>query len=235
MIGAGPCGEIRMALAVYVLGAIEPADRGLIHRHLAGCSECRQELASLAGLPALLSRVAPDEAAELLAEAHPGESGQEQAEPTLSALLARTNRKRRRTLRLRVAVAAAAGIIGGAGAVAGWQGAHRPAPPVRPPAATHWWASTASAVNPLTDAGVAVRYAPAAWGLELSVRVSGISAGTTCEFEVLAAHGRTVPAGSWTVTGSGGWYRASAAIPLRAARGFLVAAGARVLVSAPIK
>jgi len=224
-----------MALAVYVLGATEPADRGVIHGHLAGCAECRQELSSLAGLPALLGRVTPDEAAEYLADGQPAiNAGQEQAEPALTALLARMARKRRSALRRPVAVAAA-GIMAGAGAVAGWHAANQPGPPVRPPAAAHWWAGTVSAVNPLTGAGVAARYAPAAWGLQLSVRVSGIPAGTTCEFEVLAAGGRLVPAGSWTVAGSGGWHPASASIQLRAARDFLVTAGSRILVRAPVR
>jgi anti-sigma factor RsiW len=40
-----------------VLGAIEPADRAVLERHLGGCPRCRAELASLAGLPALLRRV----------------------------------------------------------------------------------------------------------------------------------------------------------------------------------
>jgi hypothetical protein len=235
MIGPAPCGEIRLALAVYVLGAAEPADRGLIHRHLAGCAECRQELASLAGLPALLLRVTPEEAAELLADAQPAAGSEpEHAEPVPPALLARMAGMRRSTLRRRVALAAAVGLIAGAGAVAGWQSAHQTGPPGRPPAAAHWWARTVNATNPLTGASLAVRYAPAPWGLELSVRVSGIPAGTTCEFEVLATDGHAVPAGSWTVGGPNTWYPASASVPMRAVRRFLVVTGAGILVSAPV-
>ena len=57
-----PCGELREALAVYVLGAIEPADRSVVDRHLPGCADCRDELAGLAALPALLRRVSVAEA-----------------------------------------------------------------------------------------------------------------------------------------------------------------------------
>jgi len=55
------CREIRHSLGVYVLGAIDPADRALVEEHLASCPECREELAGLAGLPALLAvgRVPP--------------------------------------------------------------------------------------------------------------------------------------------------------------------------------
>ena len=71
MTGAGECGEIRPALGVYLLGAISPADRGAVERHLAGCAGCRAELAGLAALPgrlgsvpaADLTRLAGDEAA----------------------------------------------------------------------------------------------------------------------------------------------------------------------------
>jgi anti-sigma factor RsiW len=51
------CADARRELGVYVLGAIEPADRAVLERHLGGCPRCRAELASLAGLPALLRRV----------------------------------------------------------------------------------------------------------------------------------------------------------------------------------
>jgi anti-sigma factor RsiW len=51
------CGEIRHALGVYLLGAISPADRSAVGRHLAGCAGCREELARLAGLPGLLGTV----------------------------------------------------------------------------------------------------------------------------------------------------------------------------------
>ncbi len=53
---------MRQALGVYVVGAIGPADRSAVDKHLTGCSRCRDELADLAGLPALLGKVPADEA-----------------------------------------------------------------------------------------------------------------------------------------------------------------------------
>jgi predicted lipoprotein with Yx(FWY)xxD motif len=41
---------------VYLTGAIAPADRVVVVRHLTACADCRAELAGLAGLPALLRR-----------------------------------------------------------------------------------------------------------------------------------------------------------------------------------
>ena len=49
--------ELRRSLASYVLGALGPAERRELEAHLAGCTDCREELASYAGLPGLLSRL----------------------------------------------------------------------------------------------------------------------------------------------------------------------------------
>ena len=51
------CREIRQLLGVYVVGAIDPAERSIVDEHLGDCPSCRDELAGLAGLPAMLSRV----------------------------------------------------------------------------------------------------------------------------------------------------------------------------------
>jgi predicted lipoprotein with Yx(FWY)xxD motif len=56
MDDTGTCAGIRPQLGVYLTGAIAPADRVVLVRHLAACAGCRAELAGLAGLPALLLR-----------------------------------------------------------------------------------------------------------------------------------------------------------------------------------
>jgi predicted lipoprotein with Yx(FWY)xxD motif len=56
MDGSGACAGIRSQLGVYLTGAIHPADRPAVVRHLATCEDCRAELAGLAALPALLRR-----------------------------------------------------------------------------------------------------------------------------------------------------------------------------------
>jgi predicted lipoprotein with Yx(FWY)xxD motif len=56
MDDAGTCAGIRPQLGVYLTGAIAPADRMAVVRHLTACAGCRAELAGLAGLPALLRR-----------------------------------------------------------------------------------------------------------------------------------------------------------------------------------
>jgi len=55
---SGPaCREMRQLLGVYVVGAIDPAERAMVDEHLGQCAACRDEIAGLAGLPAMLSRV----------------------------------------------------------------------------------------------------------------------------------------------------------------------------------
>ena len=116
--GTSGCGEIRQALGVYVVGAIDPAERSIVDQHLASCTACRDELAGLAGLPALLGRVT-------LKEAERGQSDPvtDEAPPAqlLDSML--TKMERRRTARRRrnalLAVAASVAVIaGGAGAAA---------------------------------------------------------------------------------------------------------------------
>jgi hypothetical protein len=57
MTGTWDCQEARIALGVYVLGAIDPAERALVDAHLATCEACQAELAELADLPTLLALV----------------------------------------------------------------------------------------------------------------------------------------------------------------------------------
>ncbi|HEY9497036.1 MAG TPA: zf-HC2 domain-containing protein, partial [Intrasporangium sp.] len=57
------CHDVHPLLGVYVLGKADPDDRATVERHLPTCAQCREELAELEGLPALLARVAPPEPA----------------------------------------------------------------------------------------------------------------------------------------------------------------------------
>jgi anti-sigma factor RsiW len=69
------CAQIRPELGVYVLGAIAPADRAAVNRHLASCPRCREEVTELAGLPALLRKVSVAEAMQLPGERPPDHFG----------------------------------------------------------------------------------------------------------------------------------------------------------------
>ena len=91
------CTEARPSLGVYVLGAIDPAERGLVDAHLATCRDCRDELAGLAGLPALLARVNPDEISRIRADdAVPPAASEEPPEELIGSVIDLAQARRRR-------------------------------------------------------------------------------------------------------------------------------------------
>jgi hypothetical protein len=99
----------RVDVGVYVLGALDPAEREALEAHLPGCPTCQAELTAVAGLPGLLSRAdAP--------VVHP--------EPPAEVLTGTLRRIRRRRRVARLAAAAAVVLALGVGAVVAlWSGA----------------------------------------------------------------------------------------------------------------
>jgi hypothetical protein len=231
----GQCGEVRQSLAVYVLGAIEPAARDVVDRHLADCASCRDELAGLAALPALLRRVSPQEMSALVdADTRGSRPVAQPSGPALRHLLVQAGRNRRR-FRTRATAAAAVGLLAGAGAIAGWHAAY---PAVQRPVARSApvWAVTADAINPRTHVSATVRYEARPWGLVLSAQVTGIPVGTTCQLDVISARGQVTPAGGWTIaSGQANWYPASSPVKPSDVRGFAVSSGSRILVTVPVR
>ena len=237
MTGSEACGEIRGALGVYVVGAIDPADRAVVESHLSWCVACREELAGLAALPGRLGSV-PATDVSLLVQDEPGPAARDAGYPpeaTLRSMLQRAAALRRHLMWRRVAAAAAVAVIAAGGAVAVSRAV---APPrVRPAASALPWATTVHGRDPRTGAGATVQYAGRPWGLQARVRVSGIPAGTRCELLVMGP-GRRVVAGGWTVAAghADAWYPASAPLAASGVRGFAVATmSGKSLVSVPIQ
>jgi len=234
--GTGNCGAIRGALGVYVVGAIDPADRAVVESHLPWCLACREELTGLAALPGRLGSV-PATDVSLLAVDEPGPAGRDDGYPpeaALPSLLARVATLRRHLMWRRVAAAAALAVIAAGGAV----GVSRMvAPPrLRPAASALPWSAVAHGRDPQTGAGAIVEYAAQPWGLQAQVQVSGIPAGTRCEL-LVEGPGRRVAAGGWTVAAghADAWYPASAAL-VSGVHGFVVAsASGKPLVSVPVR
>jgi hypothetical protein len=54
-----------VSLGAYVLGALEPAERAAMERHLSGCRSCREEVVSFAPLPGLLRHTPFEEMPEV--------------------------------------------------------------------------------------------------------------------------------------------------------------------------
>jgi len=102
------CDHVRPDIGAYVLGGLEPAEQAAVREHLATCSECAAEHASLAGLPRLLALAAP------MAEAGPPPAAIE--ERVLDAIAGERPQQpprapRRRLPRARVLVPAAVGLV----------------------------------------------------------------------------------------------------------------------------
>ena len=129
----GQCAGIPPQLGVHVTGAIAPADRAALVRHLASCERCPDELAGLAAQPSGES-----------AAAHERDAG----EALLGRVLGRMAVRRRRRRR---ALAAAAAVLAAA-AAAGW--ALRPGSPPSGPVAsgTVLQTETIGGVTVLADA-----------------------------------------------------------------------------------
>lgn len=93
----------------YVLGSLSCTGRRKFEAHIAGCTSCRDAVAELSGLPALLSRVDRDAPAAIVDD---DASGELSLNPDLSSsLLAAVNRRRRRARLITWTAAGAAAVM----------------------------------------------------------------------------------------------------------------------------
>jgi hypothetical protein len=199
------CSWVRTSLGVYVLGAIEPAERAEVDAHLPACSRCRDEVAALAGLPALLGRISEEQISQVA----------DPPEELLDSLLAVAAAERPNPRRHWAFLAVAAVFVLFAGTVLGGllvpgirdePTAARPdiqsappapptaaAPPVSPPLETRW------ASDPVTHVFAWVGIRAQEWGTALTVRLKGAPPGVRCRLYAVAKDGRRDAAGAWQV------------------------------------
>jgi hypothetical protein len=230
------CTEARPSLGVYVLGAIDPAERGLVDAHLATCRDCRDELAGLAGLPALLARVSPDEISRMSAD-NPGrdltsdQPPEELLDTVLSLAAARRRKNRWRYLSAAAAVVAlAAGLFGGIRAATSTTTTQTVVVPFSNGSGP--W-DTASAVNRTTGVSATVAYSKQLWGHAFRVLVDRIPLGTTCQMWVVHSDGTRTQVASWTTAKDEGkvWYDGSMPSTAGPIDKFEITAGNDLLVS----
>lgn len=231
------CGEARISLGVYVLGAIDPAERAMVDAHLATCRDCRDELAGLAGLPALLARVNPEDALLL------GEEDLELPEPAtepprelLGTVLDLTAaRRRRRGWRNGLLAAAAAAVIA-AGAFGGTHfliGNSAPSSTAAQGGDDSNFGNGGSwdtaQVTSSGGQGATIRYRQMGWGLQIDTKVVGIPIGTKCDLYVITKSGQRVQAGGWVTDIAEGtvWYSGSASVMDAQVASFEVTTGGR--------
>jgi anti-sigma-K factor RskA len=113
--GAGQLGDadpFAMWDAAYVLGSLDAEERRHYEAHLSTCARCREAVAELAGMPALLALLGPDEVAAL-DEASPKfpQPPPELLDSLLAKISWRGRRRRRLSWTIGGAAAAAAVVI----------------------------------------------------------------------------------------------------------------------------
>ena len=226
------CREIKQALGVYVLGAIDPAERAQVDEHLSSCQECREELASLAGLPAMLRKVPVVEAERLAAPEQDPELAGVPSTEMLTSLIGRTANVRRMHRWRTVAGAAAVAIValgGGAFVASALQSPSSPGSVSQHDGAWHRTSGTGTVIG----AHLTVRYRPEPWGTQMEVNVTGLQPGSVCQFQVTDATGGTSVVGSWKAWGDTSWYPASTWLSEKELRSFQVTIEGKVAASAP--
>lgn len=177
------CSETTHALGAYLVGALDAHERGQVEAHLAGCRACRDELASLAALPGLMSRLTVD---EVLA----GPPAIDDA--MLERLLQAASRERRTDRHRRWLSAAAAVVLLAGGGVAGVASYHAAT-------ATHWH-TVSAARGPVH---MTVDMAAVNTGTSLRLRLSGVPAEQRCSLIAVSDTGAQEVAGWWEATYSG--------------------------------
>ena len=231
------CPDARLPLGVYVLGAIDPAERALVDAHLVTCQDCRDELAGLAGLPALLARVNPDEISRICAddtvraETYAG-AGDRPPEELIGTVLYLAEARRRRTRWRFLATAAAVvaiagGLFGGLSSIT----TTRTVPVPVSPAGTNW-----ETVEAAGSGGVSasVAYSHELWGDAFEVLVDKIPVGTTCQLWVVHPDGTRTQVAAWTTAKDEGnvWYSGSMAASAQPISKFEITADHKVLLTA---
>lgn len=225
------CPEARPSLGVYVLGAIDPAERALVDAHLATCQECRDELAGLAGLPALLARLSPDEVSRISVD-DPVRMTSDEPPAELIGTVIDMARARRRRERLRYLSAAAAVVVLAVGAFAGLKAATTRNHNVPVPTGSEqvWEIAQGSS----QAASVTVAYSNELWGHAFEVLVQRIPVGTTCQLFVVHPDGTRTQVAAWTTASDEGhvWYAGSMPSTAGLISQFQITANNRVLVTA---
>jgi predicted anti-sigma-YlaC factor YlaD len=218
------CRTFRELLGVYVVGALEPGERSAVDAHLSQCYECREELAALAPLPALLHRVSLAEA-ERIGAAGPAEP--DPAEPSAEMLdgLLKQVGARRRTRRFRSMFTAAAAVliaVGGTAAVSQTLTPH--------PSHAGFDVATASTGR----LGATVHYGLSKWDTT-TVQVTGFKPWTSCKFWVITKDGQRKLSGGWLV-GPGAdrlWYPIYSQVPESSVRAFEITWGSKGVLQIP--
>jgi len=182
--------QLRLSLGSYVLGSLEPADRATLDAHLPGCPACREELASYAALPALMSRLSIDQVRQPTPTVPP--TVLNRALNTVAAERNSTVTQLHRWRRATVLSAAAATIVA---VVLGATLLHTQTP--SPPEGTPLIA--AAGVSASGSASLQAK----PWGTALTLQLQGLPQGDSFTAWVTAPNGTRSIAATWTPSPNG--------------------------------
>lgn len=214
------CREWRELLGAYALGQLAGDERAGLKAHLDGCARCREELASLQPVAAMLPHADPARF-ESSAPQPPPELG-ERIRATIAAERERARQQRRRrrafggfALGGATALAAAALAI----FVLGGGGGENPEQEVR-------FTSLPQGVK------IDATLKPHAYGTEIHMYVHGIPSGTLCKVSLRGPNGVAYPAGTFRYRwGDDSDAVLSSALDLSRTRAVVVRAGDRTFVA----
>jgi len=179
----------REALAAYVLGALDPAERRALEQHLSVCRDCTDELTRLTPLPGLLGRVSEQEArADLLVPSRDLLDG-------VIRRLADTERVLRlqvRRWRLAAIAACIAALVVAVVAVAPWD--------TEPDRVTVAAEPVATGTTAATGEVAAIAWE---WGTTVELDAADLPRRDGYVLWAVAEDGRRERAGTWGVTASG--------------------------------
>jgi hypothetical protein len=177
------CSEATLALGAYLVGALDPRERADVEAHLAACPACREEMAELAPLPGLMSRITAEDVV----------AGPPVADDALLDRLLAAAARERRVARHRRWLAAVAAVVVLAGGTAAGVGAYDAA--TAPP--SHTFAAASGPVH------MSVRLSPTAAGTSVRLRLSGVASEQRCRLVAVSDTGSREVAGSWEANYSG--------------------------------
>jgi putative zinc finger protein len=167
--------------AAYVLGSLSPADRREFEAHMGTCKPCRDAVAEISGMPALLSRLDSDEVAQI------DELGQAASAPPplrpelLTSLLKRVTWQRRRSRVLTWAVAAAAAAVLVVGVFVAWRSNLAIPSPEPPPSAS---ALVMTPVATPSELSATITLSSHRWGTQIEMTCSYAAESKTADSDV---------------------------------------------------
>jgi hypothetical protein len=195
----------RSQLGAYALGALEPDEVRTVDEHLAGCAECRDELAGFEEMKEFLGEVP----AEAFLDGPPA-GGDLLLRRTLREVRAAsvvepfvevrpTTPKRSHWLVTAAAVVVIAGAALGGGILIGRQSEGQDATPT-PADTTPAGSKHVTATDAGTGTTMATTVEPRTGWSWIDVKISGLKAGAECELLVTDKSGKSYVAGSWVVS-----------------------------------